>query len=60
MEAAEQPGFGDSKVLGGAGSDAFLEERRLRAKKKRNSRARLDGGWCIINRAWEPKMEIPA
>jgi hypothetical protein len=29
------------------------------ARKKCNPTARLDGGWCIIVRAWEHKMEIP-
>jgi hypothetical protein len=59
MEVAEKPWFGDFDVLGWAESDAFLEEGAI-ARKNRNSRARLDGGSCIIARAWETKMEIPA
>jgi len=57
-EVVEKPGFGDVDVFGGVESNAFPEERCFRAKKC-NSRAQLDGAWCIINRAREPKMEIP-
>jgi hypothetical protein len=44
--------------LSGAESDALPEERRLRAEKMQLA-AQQHGGWCILNGAWEPKMEVP-